>query len=318
MSAPFLHRLALLSVLAAIITIAMKTVAWQSTGSAGLLSDALESGVNLLAAGTAYFSLIYAARPADATHTFGHEKIEFFASGLEGVLILLAGLGAIGFAIERLFNPQPLFSLGIGSSISAAAAIVNLIVALILLRAGKRHRSIILEADAHHLLSDVWTTAAILLGLGLVALTGYEWIDSLLAIAVGINIMVTGFRLIRRSFNGLMDHALPLDQQQKLRDAIRDVLPVNADFHALRTRQAGRRTFAEFHLLVPGRFSVSEAHSLAHQVEDSLSVKFPDLAVTIHIEPIDEVTSFETTELKRLGERVPEPLPALISKPTQS
>jgi cation diffusion facilitator family transporter len=304
MSSPFLRRLALLSVLAAVTTIAMKTVAYSITGSAGLLSDALESGVNLLAAVTAYISLWYAARPADATHTFGHEKIEFFASGLEGVLILLAGLGTLAIAVERLVNPQPLESLGFGLLLSGLGGAINLVVAVILLRAGHRHRSIVLEADGHHLMTDVYTTAAVIAGLGLVALTGWLWLDPLLALAVGLNILVTGFRLIRRSFNGLMDHALPPEVQAEMREAIRSVLPPGTDFHALRTRQAGRRTFAEFHLLVPGHKSVSDAHALSHRVIDQLSVKFPDLHVTIHIEPIDERESFETSELEQLGEVV--------------
>jgi cation diffusion facilitator family transporter len=304
MSSPFLRRLALLSVLAAVTTIAMKSVAYAITGSAGLLSDALESGVNLLAATTAYVSLWYAARPADATHTYGHEKIEFFASGLEGVLILLAGLGTLAIAIERLVHPQPLESLGYGLFLSGLGGAINLVVAIILLRAGHQHRSIVLEADGHHLMADVYTTTAVIAGLGLVALTGWLWLDPLLALAVGLNILVTGYRLIRRSFNGLMDHALPPEVQQEMREAIRATLPPGTDFHALRTRQAGRRTFAEFHLLVPGRRSVSDAHSLSHRVIDQLSVKFPDLHVTIHIEPIDENESFEVSELEQLGEVV--------------
>lgn len=306
MSTPTLRRLMLVSVLAALATIGMKGVAYAITGSAGLLSDALESLVNLVAALTAYVSLWYASRPADATHTFGHEKIEYFASGLEGVLILLAGLGTIGIAIERLIAPKPLTDLGIGLLISGVAAIINLAVAILLLKAGRRYRSIVLEADGHHLMSDVYTTAGVIGGLGLVALTGWTWLDPLLAILVGANILVTGFGLIRRSFNGLMDHALPPDEQAKMREAIRAALPKGTDFHALRTRQAGRRTFAEFHLLVPGRRSVSDAHALAHRVESALLVAFPDLTATVHIEPIDEKESWESQELQQLGEAVRE------------
>ena len=309
MSKPVLLRLAMLSVLAALLTIGMKGAAYAITGSAGLLSDALESGVNLLAAVTAYVSLWYAARPADATHTFGHEKIEFFASGLEGVFILFAGLGTIGIAIERLFHPQPLTSLGIGLVLSGLAAALNLVVALALLRAAKQHRSVVLQADGQHLMADVATTTTIVIALGLVAITHWEALDPILAIGVGVMILYTGYQLIRRSFNGLMDHALSPEIQQQMRDAIRAALPAGSDFHALRTREAGRRTFAEFHLLVPGRRSVSEAHALAHHVEDQLSVKFPDLAVTIHIEPIDEESSWEASELKRLGEVIDEPRP---------
>ena len=276
MSSLYLRRLALLSVFAAVATIAMKTVAYSITGSAGLLSDALESGVNLLAAVTAYISLWYAARPADATHTFGHEKIEFFASGLEGVLILIAGLGTLGIAIERLIVPQPLESLGLGLILSGLAALINLAVAIILLRAGHRYHSVVIEADGHHLMADVFTTFGVLAGLGLVALTGWVTLDPLLALAVGGLILVTGFRLIRRSFNGLMDHALPPEVQQEMRDAIRAALSEGTDFHALRTRLAGHRMFAEFHLLVPGRRSVSDAHALSHQVMDQSVSEVPD------------------------------------------
>ncbi len=302
MSTQLLRRIMLLSVAAALVTIGMKGVAWWLTGSAGLLSDALESGINLLAAATAYLSLWYAGRPPDATHTYGHEKIEFFASGLEGLLIAIAGLGTIGIAIDRFISPRVLTDLGVGIAISAAASGINLVVALILLRAAKVHRSIVLEADGQHLLSDVWTTAAILAGLGLVTLTGWTWLDPALAILVGLHILVTGFHLVRRSFEGLMDHSLPGPEQTRLREAIRAALPPDADFHALRTRQAGRRTFAEFHLLVPGRLTVSEAHKLAHRVEDQLSVPFPELSLTVHVEPIDETSSFESQELERLGE----------------
>lgn len=304
MSTPQLRRLALVSVLAAIVTIAMKGVAYGVTGSAGLLSDALESLVNLLAAVTAYVSLWYASRPADATHTYGHEKIEYFASGLEGVLILLAGLGTIAVAVERIVSPKPLTDLGLGLLLSGIAAIINLAVANMLLKAGRRHRSIVLEADGHHLMSDVYTTGGVIAGLGLVALTGWVWLDPVLAILVGLNILYTGYRLIRRSFNGLMDHALPPEEQMQMREAIRAALPKGTDFHALRTRQAGRRTFAEFHLLVPGRRSVSDAHALAHRVEAALLVAFPDLTATIHIEPIDEKESWESQELQQLGEAV--------------
>lgn len=303
MTTSHLNRLALLSVLAAVVTIAMKCVAWGVTDSAGMLSDALESLVNLLAAATAYVSLWYASRPADATHTYGHEKIEYFASGLEGVLIMLAGFGAVIIAVERLIAPKPLTDLGIGLLLSGIAALINLTVGVLLLRAGRRHRSIVLEADGHHLLADVYTTAAVIAGLGLVAMTGWIWVDPVLAILVGLNILVTGFRLIRRSFHGLMDHALPVVEQERVREVIRATLPEGADFHALRTRQAGRRTFAEFHLLVPGRRSVSDAHSLAHRVEAALHVAFPDLTATIHIEPIDEKASWESQELQQLGER---------------
>jgi cation diffusion facilitator family transporter len=292
----------LLSVTAAILTIGLKAVAYAVTGSVGLFSDALESGVNLVAALTAAVSLWYAARPADPSHAFGHEKIEFFSSGLEGVLIALAGLGTIGYAIDRLFHPQPLQSLHVGLWISAAAAMVNLFAAVVLLRAGRRHGSIILEADGHHLLTDVWTTCGVIAGLGLVWLTGFISLDSILAVVVGLMILHTAYRLVRRSFDGLMDHALPADEQDRIRALFRAALPPGTDFHAVRTRQAGRRKFAELHLLVPGHTSVRDAHLLAHEVEAAVRKEMPELVITTHTEPIEDRTSWETDELLRLGE----------------
>lgn len=302
MSSHSLRRFALLSIAAAVVTIGMKSTASILTGSIGLFSDALESGVNLLAAVTAYFSLWYAARPADETHTFGHEKIEYFASGLEGVLILFAGVGTAAYAVDRLLNPRPLQSLEIGTGIALAAAAVNLVVARILLKVGRRSNSIVLESDGQHLMTDVYTSATVVGGLALVAITGIAILDPMLAIFVSLNILGTGVRLVRRSFNGLMDHALPPETQQKLRAAIRSALPPGTDFHALRTRQAGAKTFAEFHLLVSGDSSVRDAHELAHRVEDILRGTMPGMTVSIHVEPIDEPSSWEAIELARLGE----------------
>jgi cation diffusion facilitator family transporter len=292
-----------LSIAAAVVTIGMKTAAYLVTGSAGLLSDALESVVNLVAATTAYVSLMYAARPADANHTFGHEKIEFFASGFEGTLILVAGAGTAFYAVDRIIRPRPLEQLGLGMGIAIAAGLINLAVARVLLRLGRKYRSPVVEADGHHLMADVYTTAGVVVGLGLVPLTDLPILDPLVALGVGLNILRTGARLIHRSFDGLMDHALPAETQDQLRTAIRSALPPGADFHALRTRQAGQRAFAEFHLLVAGAMAVRVAHALAHRVEAVLHAAMPGLAVTIHIEPIEERTSWESTELAQIGER---------------
>jgi cation diffusion facilitator family transporter len=292
----------LLSVAAAVVTIGMKAVAYAVTGSVGLFSDALESGVNLVAALTAVVSLWYAARPADPSHAFGHEKIEFFSSGLEGVLIALAGLGTVWYAIDRLIHPIPLESLGLGLLISVAASGVNLFAALTLLRAGRRHGSVVLEADGHHLLTDVWTTAGVVGGLVLVWLTGFTPLDPVLAVAVGVLILHTAYRLVRRSFDGLMDHALPAEEQDRIRSLFRAALPPGTDFHAVRTRQAGRRKFAELHLLVPGHTTVQAAHELTHDVEQAVRKAMPELVITIHTEPIEDRTSWETDELLRLGE----------------
>jgi cation diffusion facilitator family transporter len=292
----------LLSIIAAILTIGMKSTAYALTGSVGLLSDALESGINLLAAVAAYFSLLYSARPADPTHTYGHEKIEYLSSGLEGTLIVIAGLGTAGYAIRRLLVPEPLADLEIGTLIALAASGVNLFVARILLRQGRKHRSIVLEADGKHLMSDVFTSIGVVAGLGLVLVTKLEWLDPVIAIAVGLNIVWTGSELILRSFNGLMDHSLPPVDQELIRSVIRANLPAGAEFHAVRTRQAGARRFVEFHLLVDGDVSVREAHHLAHRIEAALVDALPGLEVVIHVEPVDESESFEPDMLKQLGE----------------
>lgn len=299
---PHLRWPILLSILAAVLTIGMKGTAYALTGSVGLFSDALESVVNLLAAVTAYVSLWYAARPADPTHTYGHEKIEYFSSGLEGVLVLVAGLGTAGYAVRRLAQPEPLESLWLGTAISLAASGVNLVVARILLHSGRKHRSIVLEADGHHLMADVFTSLGVVLGIGLVLLTDWQPFDSLVAILVGLKIVTTGGKLIRRSFDGLMDHALPPAEQEQIRGVIQANLPAGATFHGLRTRQAGARRFAEFHLLVDGDLSVREAHHLAHRVEDALTAALPGLEVVIHVEPVDERASWEPEYLRQLGE----------------
>ena len=291
-----------LSIAAALITIAMKGTAYAVTGSVGLFSDALESLVNLVAAVTAYVTLWYAARPPDPTHAFGHEKSEYFSSGLEGVLIILAGLGTIGYAVRRLFHPEPLSDLELGTVIGLAASAVNLAVARVLLHHGRKHHSIVLEADGKHLMADVWTSVGVLAGLGLVILTGFAWLDPILAVLVGANIAWTGGELVARSFNGLMDHALPADEQDRIREVIRANLPAGATFHMLRTRRAGTRRFAEFHLLVDGDLTVRAAHHVAHRVSTALAEAMPGLEVSIHVEPVDEEESWEPEELKQLGE----------------
>lgn len=302
MSHDHLHGPIRLSIAAAFITIAMKGTAYAVTGSVGLFSDALESVVNLMAALTAYFALRYAARPADANHAFGHQKIEYFSSGLEGVLIIIAGFGTAGYAVQRLFHPEPLQNLELGTLIGLGASAVNLVVARVLLVTGRKHGSIVLEADGQHLMADVWTSVGVLGGLGLVLLTGLEWLDPILAILVGLNIVWTGGELVARSFNGLMDHALPVEEQEQLRTAIGASLPPGSTFHMLRTRRAGQRRFAEFHLLVNGDLTVRAAHRLAHKVEAAVVAAMPGLEVTIHVEPVDEPGSWEGQELKQLGE----------------
>jgi cation diffusion facilitator family transporter len=292
----------LLSIAAALLTLALKSVAYFLTGSVGLFSDAVESVVNVAAAVTAYLSLRYAARPVDESHTYGHEKIEFFSSGLEGVLILAAAAGIAWYALGRLITPQPLQPLGLGLAISLIASILNGVTAVILLRAGRRHGSIVLEADGRHLLTDVWTSAAVLLGLSLVWLTGVQILDPLIALAVAANILWTGFDLIRRSFDGLMDHALPPQEQASVRSAIERYLGPNMDYHAMRTRRAGSRRFVDFHLLVPGQLTVQEAHTLTGRIEESVRGVLPNLEVSVHIEPIEDRSSWRDSALVPLEE----------------
>jgi cation diffusion facilitator family transporter len=295
-----LKRPVLFSILAAILTLGLKSAAYFYTGSVGLLSDAAESGVNLFAAVTAWLSLWYAAKPVDVEHTYGHKKIEYFSSGLEGVLILAAAVGIAWYAVKRLVVPQPLFELGAGVAVALIASVINLTAALWLLRVGRQHGSIVLEADGQHLMTDVWTSVALVAGLGLVAVTGREWLDPVLAIVMSLNIFRIGLRLIMRSFDGLMDHALPIWEQTLVRRAIESHLEAGTAYHALRTRQAGSDRFVDFHLLVPGRTSVTRAHRLAVRVEDAIKNALPGTEVVVHIEPIEEPASWEDSDLLAL------------------
>ncbi len=294
-----------LSVGAAILTCLMKAGAYWLTGSVGLLSDAAESLVNLAAAATALVALWYAARPADASHTYGHEKIEYFSSGLEGTLILVAAGGIAWFAVTRLISTPELHDLGLGAGIGLAASLINLVVAQILLRVGRATGSIVLEADGKHLMTDVWTSVGVLAGLLLVWLTGQWWLDPVIALLVAVNITWTGLDLVRRSFNGLMDHALPEKEVAQVRAAIVANLGPGMAYHALRTRQAGRQRFADFHLLVPGEYSVRRAHALGVRIEEAVEAAVPGIEVTVHIEPIEEPRSWQDSALLRVegGER---------------
>lgn len=292
-----LHWPLTLSILAALVTFGMKSAAYLLTGSVGLLSDAAESLVNLAAAVTAFFCLWISQKPVDRSHTYGHEKIEYFSSGIEGTLILFAALGIAWAAIERLLNPSALHELGPGLAVSLAAAGVNFAVAQVLLRTGRKHQSIVLEADGQHLMTDVWTSIAVLVGLGLVWLTGWDILDPFLALLVAANIVWTAFDLMRRSVDGLMDHALPTEEQDQLRQAIDKELPPGCHYHAMRTRRAGARRFVDFHLLVPGDWSVQKAHDLSDRIEAALQGVYPGMEATIHIEPLEATASWQDSEL---------------------
>jgi len=295
-----LRRPILFSMLAAVVTLVLKTAAYLYTDSLGLLSDAAETTVNLVAALTAWVSLAYAAKPVDIDHTYGHKKIEFFSSGLEGVLIVAAAVGIAWYSVRRLLEAGTLREPVVGALVALAASLINLAVAVWLLRLGRRHRSIVLEADGQHLLADVVTSVCVVIGLFLVQATGQEWLDPVVALFVSINILRIGWRLVVRSFNGLMDHALPPAEQALVRKAIEAQLGPGTAYHALRTRQAGTDRFVDFHLLVPGRTDVASAHRLAETVEQAIRVALPGTEVVVHIEPIEERASWEDSELLAL------------------
>ncbi|RPA62190.1 cation transporter [Gordonia oryzae] len=296
-----LTRYALLSIVTAIVVIVMKLLAWRISGSVGLLSDALESLVNLAAAIAAFLALRVVARPADAEHNFGHSKAEYFSAVFEGVLIVAASVAIVVAAAERLAHPAELESVGLGLAISVAATIVNAIVAVLLLRAGKRHRSMTLEADGKHLLTDVWTTVGVVVGVFLVLLTGWQPLDSIVAILVAINIVVVGGRLIWRSGDGLLDAALPAADLVKISGVLDRFRSGEVDFHDVRTREAGHERFVQLHMLVPGDWTIDHGHDLAEAVEDELHSTLDHLRVTIHMEPINDPRAYEPWRLDAPG-----------------
>jgi cation diffusion facilitator family transporter len=290
---------ALLSIAAALVTIALKALAWWLTGSVGLLSDALEGTINLAGAIVALTVLGIALRPPDENHAFGYTKAEYFSSGIEGALILVAAIAIAWTAIERLITPRPLENLGAGLVVSAVASIVNFTVAQRLLAAGHRFRSIALEADARHLLTDVWTSAGVMAGVAAVWLTGWDRLDPLVALAVAANIVWTGYQLLRRSAHGLLDRALPEDQIKTLTVVLDRYRAQGIDFHAVRTRQAGARSFVTLHVLVPADWSVARGHDMAHRVEDDIRAALPGATVMTHVEPLGYPESYQDMDLDR-------------------
>ena len=294
-----LTKFAWLSIAAALATIALKTTAWLLTGSVGLLSDAAESVVNLVAAVVALIALRVAAKPADKNHHFGHSKAEYFSSAIEGVMIFLAAAVILVVGIQRLLNPQPLEQVGIGLAISVVAGIINGAVAIVLIRAGRQHNSITLRADGQHLMTDVVTSVGVVVGVGLVALTGWQILDPIVAIGVGINILWTGWKLVSESTAGLMDEALPKETNARIREILAEHTSEQIDFHALRTRVSGARAFMEMHMLVPGAWSVKQGHDAMEDLIDLIRAEFPDLHVTGHLEPIEDPRSYEDEHLDR-------------------
>jgi cation diffusion facilitator family transporter len=288
-----LTKFAWLSVAAAVTTIIMKSVAYLLTGSVGLLSDAVESIVNLLGALMALGMLTIAARPADDEHAFGHTKAEYFASTVEGVLILIAAIGIGYTAIERLLHPKPLEQVGIGLVVSILASVVNFIVARVLMKAGKENNSITLEADSQHLMTDVWTSAGVISGIGLIALTGWERLDPIVALVVAANIVWTGIGLVRRSVDGLMDIALPDHEKAAIEVVMQRYREKAVQFHALRTRQAASQRFISVHMLVPGDWTVHDAHHVAEDFEGEIRAVLSGTIISTHIEPVEDHISMD-------------------------
>ena len=290
-----LTKWAWLSIAAAVVTIGMKAVAYFLTGSVGLLSDALESVVNLVAAILALIALTYAARPADEKHQFGHGKAEYFSAGAEGAMIFVAAALIVYAAIERLFNPHPLEDLGIGLAVTLVATVINGVVGAVIIRQGRKHRSITLVADGKHLMTDVYTSIGVVVGVGLVAVTGWLPLDSIVAIAVGINILWTGFTLMRHSMRGLLDHALPDADNARVIAAVQGIAdryaPGELEFHGLQTRESGRDQFVSLHVLVPGDWSVTRAHDLVEDVERAICEALPHAHVLTHLEPLEDPRS---------------------------
>ncbi|WP_374328045.1 cation diffusion facilitator family transporter [Azonexus sp.] len=294
-----LQRYAWLSIAAAVSTILLKGWAWQLTGSVGLLSDAIESFVNLAGALMALWMLALAEAPADDKHPHGHGKAEYFSSAFEGFLILVAAVSIAYAALGRLFDPQPLESVSVGLVVSLTASLINLAVARVLMAVGRQHNSISLEADAHHLMSDVWTSVGVILGVGLVWLTGWLWLDAVLALAVAINILWTGWQLVRRSADGLLDAALPAEQVRAIESLLAGYRERGLAFHALRTRQSGARAFITLHVLVPGEWTVQRGHDLAEEIEAGIRAVVPRSHVLTHLEPIEDAGSLADLDLDR-------------------
>jgi cation diffusion facilitator family transporter len=295
-AAASLAKYAWLSIAAAVLTITMKSAAYVITGSVGLLSDALESVVNLVAAIIALVALRVAAKPADESHPFGHGKVEYFSAGAEGIMIFGAAAAIVITAIQRLMHPQALDDVGLGLAITLAATAVNGFVGTLLLRVGRRNRSITLIADGKHLLTDVWTSFGVVVGVLLVGITGWLRLDPIIALLVGLNILVTGFGLIRHSTRGLMDAALPAADQQRVVDTLRGFASDEVSFHGLQTRESGRHRFVSVHVLVPGAWSVQQGHDLLEEVESAVRAALPECDVHTHLEPREDPRAYQDSQ----------------------
>jgi len=281
-----------MSIIVSVVVFGMKMAAWWATGSVGLLSDALESTVNIVAAVVALFALRTAMKPADAMHHFGRGKAEYFSASIEGFMILLAALIIVYTAIDRIISPRELEQIGWGLTISTVAAVINGGAALILLRAGKLHRSPVLIADGKHLITDVWTSVGVIVGVGLVVVTGWNRLDGIVALAVGLNIIVTGINLLRSSTAGLMDKALSDDDHLKIVNVLTKYESDEVKFHALQTREAGRQRFVSMHVLVPGAWTIQKGHDLSENLEADIIAELPETIITTHVEPLEDERSW--------------------------
>jgi cation diffusion facilitator family transporter len=289
---PNLTKFAWMSIAAALVTITLKAGAYLLTGSVGLLSDAAESVVNLVAAIVALLMLRIAARPPDDNHNFGHTKAEFFSAAVEGGMIFVAAIAIVVSAVQRFLNPQPLENVGFGLAISVFASAINGGVAFVLLRAGKEHRSLTLKADGKHLMTDVWTSAGVVIGVLLVGLTGWTRLDSIVAFAVGVNIVVAGFRLVAESTHGLMDPTLTTEENAKIVTILLRHTTDEVMFHGLRTRSAGRNGYATFDALVPGSWTVTKAHDLVEIIEADIHAEVEAVELRVHIEPREDPRAY--------------------------
>jgi len=283
------------------VTIALKFAAYIMTGSVGLLSDAVEAVVNIVAALVALGVLTYSAEAPDREHNFGHEKAQYFSSGIEGAMIFVAAGAIVWTAFPRLMDPQPIEQVGLGLALSVAAALANAACAWIMLGAARAHRSITLEADARHLLTDVWTTIGVFIGVVLVQWTGWLGLDPLIAMAVAIQIIWTGWHLMYRSFEGLMDRAVPEEDYRKIVEVLETLRHQGGDYHALRTRIAGAKSFVDVHVLVPGSLSVQAGHDLVERLENEIREKLPHVEVLTHLEPLEDPKSWDDPERPLTG-----------------
>jgi len=296
-----LKKFVYISIAAAVLTIGLKLIAYLVTNSVGILSDALESCVNLVAAVVALIMIRLAEKPPDQEHEFGHNKAEYFSSAIEGGLIVLAAFSIIWSAFPRLIHPQPLDNIGVGLLVAIAASLINLTASRILLKNGKKYNSITLEADGKHLMTDVLTSGGVLLGIGLIKLTGWIRLDGIVAIGVALNIIWTGYQLLRRSASGLLDTSLPKDEMDKIRQVLEKFGQQKIQFHSLMTRQSGQRKFIFVHILMPGKMDIQQGHNLAEKVENDIRELFPNTQTTVftHLEPVEDPASMLDISIDR-------------------